>query len=92
MLALTWHCATSVEALGDNFDRSQGFWLRDGGSAHKCHSVDWTGCGLRPHSRWSGNEVGSAITPLGAIDVSKLAIITLIIREHGFQVSAVWNF
>jgi hypothetical protein len=88
MLAPIWCHATGAEVLGDGFDRSPDFWLRDGGSACRFHSVIWTGYGLQPHNRWSGNGIGGVTVPLGAVDVTKLAMINLMIIEHGFQVSA----
>jgi hypothetical protein len=34
-----------VEVLGDGINRGLGFWLCDGGSARRWHSVIWTAVG-----------------------------------------------
>jgi hypothetical protein len=46
MQAPVSRCASSTEALGDGFNRSPGFWLRDGGAARRYRSKVWTGCGV----------------------------------------------
>jgi hypothetical protein len=61
------HRASGVEALGDDFNWSPGFWLRDGGTARKCRLGVRADCGVRSHSRGVENGVDSDTVPVETI-------------------------
>jgi hypothetical protein len=67
MRALASRRASGVEALGDDFNWSPGFWLRDGGIARECRLRVRADCGVRPHSRGVGNGIGSDTVSLETV-------------------------